>query len=105
MLEETKIRITTSSGDIIIDEFDCNDCVNCILNSCKNTGAAFIYCPKDKETKNRLFAKQCNNALVLICDNKEKNRTNFIQMAELICHNVKMMCTLHDRYARKSCRK
>ena len=97
MLEETKIRITTSSGDIIIDDFDCNDCVNCILNSCNNTGSAFISCPKDKETKKRLFAKQCNNALVLICDNKEKNRTNFIQMAELICHNVKMMCTLHDR--------
>ena len=98
MQEETKIRMTTEDGDIIIDDFNSNDCVNCILNSCtNNTYSSFIDCPKEITIKKRLYAKQCSNALVLICDSKEKSRNNFITMAELVCHNVKFLCSIQSR--------
>lgn len=97
MLNETKIRMVSSDGDIIIDDFGNIDCNKCILSTCKVDSNAVVVCPLDGVSRKRVFIRKSLKGSLQICDNKEKNRQNFILMAELVWHNLPRMITLQQK--------
>ena len=94
---ETKIRMISLDGDIVIDDFDNRDCHSCILSCCKEKEIAAIVCPVDGLSRKRIFNRRGKTGLIQICDGKEKNKNNFIQMAELVWHNMQRMIHVQQR--------
>ena len=76
MQKETKIRITSNDGDVILDDFVDSNCCQCIINNCSNKESSFVVCPKNGLVKKRLFYKRNSLGAVFICDDKEKNKNN-----------------------------
>ncbi|MBQ0090755.1 MAG: hypothetical protein KBT27_15625 [Prevotellaceae bacterium] len=97
MQKETKIRIASNDGDVILDDFVDSNCCQCIINNCSNKESSFVVCPKNGLVKKRLFYKRNSLGAVFICDDKEKNKNNFIQMAELVFHNQKCMIDIQHK--------
>ena len=97
MQNETRIRMVSSDGDIVIDDFNCVDCCNCILSSCKNKDYASIVCPLDCVSRKRLFYRKGHHGNVQICDDREKSTSNFKLMADLVWHNMQRMADLQKR--------
>lgn len=97
MQSKTKIRMTSSNGDIVIDDFENKDCYHCITGNCKDKYYGSTTCPMDHITKKRLYFRRSPNGSVQICDDKEKNKNNFLLMAELVWHNLQRMINLQKR--------
>ena len=96
MQEETKILISSTNGDVVIDDFKSRECQCCIVDNCQIKNIASTICPRDHATK-KLFYRNNEVGIVQICDTKEKTKNNFVQMAELVWHNMKSMIELQNR--------
>lgn len=94
MQNGTKIRIVSSDGDIVVDDFNNISCYNCILDNCTDKGYAGVICPFDCVSKKRLYYRRSQDGSVQICDDREKTKNNFLIMAELVWHNMARMIGL-----------
>ena len=97
MLNKTRIKMVSSDGDIVIDDFNNVDCCNCILSCCKDNDYVAVVCPKDCVSKKRLYYRKDIRGSVQICDDKEKSTSNFKLMANLVWHNLQRMTDLQKR--------
>ena len=97
MQNETRIRMISSDGDIVIDDFVGRGCYDCILSNCEDRDYATTVCPLDSVSKKRLYNRRSSMGAVQICDDKEKRTSNFLLMAELVWHNMQRMVNLQKR--------
>ena len=97
MLKNTKLRMTSGLGEVIVDDFNDSSCNDCVFNNCKDGRAHYITCPKDINLKKRLFFRSSIKGSLSICDNKEGTALNFNQMAELIWHNHQGLVEIQRR--------
>ena len=93
--------MVSPDGDIVIDDFNSIDCINCILQNCRDKENTTVVCQQDCVSKKRLYSRKSPRGSVQICDDKEKSKSNFLLMANLVWHNLERMTVLQKRIREK----
>lgn len=83
--ERTNIFLSSSDGETIIDDFQNDNCLSCIVETIKS-GKNNIKCPIDGINKKVLVGDDKDGCLY-ICDNKEKTSKNLRTLVDLIKHS------------------
>ena len=93
--------MVSPDGDVVIDDFNSINCINCIFQNCKDKEYTTVVCPQDSVSKKRLFSRKSPRGSIQICDGKEKSKSNYLLMANLVWHNMERMTVLQKRIREK----
>jgi len=93
---DTKLFLTTSYGETIINSLVDSKCLQCITN-CKLN---HTICPHDNIKHHVKFINDEKGQLY-VCDNKEKTTKNFLTLVELLIHCRPSLIKLHNETKRE----